>query len=194
MSEFDGYITEHDAILQNKLGVNDPEEMKRIEADIVSIRMAELLSEPPTAQMDFDALMSIHLRLFGDLYDMAGKIRTVDIAKGGSAFCYAHFIKIEGKRIFAEMQRRMGSEHAFELDEMAVQLAWLASELNALHPFREGNGRAIRVFLMLLAHKYGFVLDYTSVPTEERLQADIEAFHGDLRKLDRLYRVMLRTA
>ena len=67
---------------------------------------------------------------------MAGKIRTVDIAKGHSAFCYAQFIESEQQRIFADMK----------------------TMLNALHPFREGNGRAIRVFLSILAMRHGYHL------------------------------------
>lgn len=67
------------------------------------------------------------------------------------------------------------------------QLTWLSSELNALHPFREGNGRTIRLFLMLLAKNSGFLLDFNLVSHDEILEADRLAFSGDIDQLRELY-------
>ena len=83
---FEGYFTERDEVLENKLGITDPGELHALEAEVVAIRMAELLSSPPKGKMDFVYLKRIHRKLFSDLYQMAGQVRTVDMAKGGSTF------------------------------------------------------------------------------------------------------------
>ena len=83
MNEFNGYFTEHDDVLENLLGITDPQELKRVETEVVSLRLAELYAEPPEGKLDYAYLCRIHQRLFGDLYPMAGKTRSVDIAKDG---------------------------------------------------------------------------------------------------------------
>jgi len=189
MSEFKGYFTEKDDVLENLLGIQNPEEMKAVEAEVVSLRLAELYAEQPEGEMNYEYLCQIHRRLFGDLYPMAGKTRSVDIAKGGSAFCYVQFIHEEQQRIFRQMKRRFCADMTPE--QFAEQLAWLAAELNALHPFREGNGRAIRAFLVIIAQRHGYLLDYALVSEERRLQADIDAFSGKMGGLQQVYREMI---
>lgn len=190
MSEFNGYLTERDDVLDNKFGIADPAVLKEVEAEIVAMRMAELLSSPARCPMTFDALKTVHYKLFGDLYDMAGITRTVDIAKGDSLFCYSQYIDPEQRRIFTKAGP-IFAKPIPTLQRMAALLAWLASELNALHPFREGNGRAIRTFLILVARDKSYYLDYSTAPPEQRIAADIEAFHGNLKPLNSLYQSML---
>ena len=85
---FEGYFTEQDDVLENKLGITDPAELKQVESTIVALRTSEILQKPPRGKMDYAYLKKLHAKLFSDIYAFAGKTRTVDIAKGGSAFCY----------------------------------------------------------------------------------------------------------
>lgn len=187
---FEGYFTEHDDVLENKLGITDPDELKEIETEIVAIRMSELLSSPPKGKMDFSYLRKIHLRLFSDIYSMAGKVRTVDMAKGGSVFCYVQFLEDEQQRVFKWVADTF-TRRKKPRDEFIEALAKLSAELNALHPFREGNGRAIRTFLILLATRYRYHLNFDLTDTEHIMNADIAAFHGDYEPLIRLYNEIL---
>lgn len=190
MNKVEGYFTQHDDILENKLGITDPIEMKQVESDVVALRMTELFAEPPQDEMDYAYLKQIHARLFGDLYYMAGLTRTVDIAKGENAFCYTQFIDAEQKRIFKEARSRFKID--FTTKELLAQaLAWLSSELNALHPFREGNGRAIRSFLVILAQRKGYHMDFSLVDDARRMAADIAAFSGNTQPLEQVYNDML---
>ena len=191
MSEFTGYFTQQDSVLENKLGILDPEEMKRIEAEIVPLRITEFIADPPEGEMDYAYLCMVHERIFGDLYPMAGKTREVDIAKGSSAFCYVQFIGDEQKRIFRQMHRRF-SQTPLDRSEFVRHMAWLGAELNALHPFREGNGRAIRTFMVVLALRSGYHLDYSAVSEELRMNADIAAFSGNMRALEQVYDEMIQ--
>ena len=190
MSDLKGYFTQQDAVLENILGITDPAEMKRIEEDIVPLRITEFISEMPEGRMDYAYLCMVHQRLFGDLYPMAGRTREVDIAKDGSAFCYVQFIGDEQRRIFCQMEKRILLNRLGK-PQLAIQLAWLAAELNALHPFREGNGRAIRTFMVVLAQRLGYRLDYSAVSEERRMQADIDAFGGRMTDIEQVYFEML---
>ena len=185
---FDGYYTEHDDILKNKLGITDPAEMMAIESEIVSVRMAELLVSPPRGQLDMKYLCLIHRRLFADLYFMAGKIRTVDIAKGGNAFCYVQFIDSEQRRIFSDVQSLVKNAPTIQKDAFCSKLAFVSADLNALHPFREGNGRAIRTFLTILAQRCGYTMDFAKVSHQRLIEADIAAFHGNINPLEDIYK------
>ncbi len=74
------------------------------------------------------------------------------------------------------------------------EIANLSAELNALHPFCEGNGRTIRLFLILLADHAGYLLDYSQVSSKELIEADTSAFEGDLKPLLAMYeKVVIKT-
>ncbi len=187
---FEGYFTEHDDVLENKLGITDPEELKTIESEIVAIRMSEVLAKPPKGELDFQYLKRIHRKLFSDIYTMAGKIRTVDIAKGGSVFCYVRFLDDEQQRIFGTM-KTLFSNRDIPKESFVESLSVLSADLNALHPFREGNGRAIRTFLIILCMRHHYHLDFGKAETDRIMNADISAFHGDLTLLKQLYMEIL---
>lgn len=90
------------------------------------------------------------------------------------------------KGFFAELARS-NFLVGLEKEEFIGKLAWLSSELNALHPFREGNGRTIRLYLMLLSKKVGYILDFNLIIRDRILDADRVVFAGDLEPLKNLY-------
>lgn len=182
---FEGYFTQQDDVLENKLGITDSEELRRAEERIVPIRMAEITSKPPKGKKDFKYLKSIHRKLFYDIYSFAGKVRTMDIAKGKSAFCYVQNIDSEQQRIFLNVSSIPWNR--LSRDDFVDNLTILSADLNALHPFREGNGRALRTYLILLAGQYGYHLDFGAVENEALMEADIRAFYGDLDMLKNIY-------
>lgn len=186
------YFTEYDDILDNKLGIIDPQLIKQIEEEIVPVRTAEIFSSLHFDALDFEALKAIHRKLFSDIYQMAGQVRNVDITKGGNSvpFCYVQNIDQEQQRIFAALKCD-NFYIGLEREEFVHKIAWLASELNALHPFRDGNGRAIRVFLILLAAQAGFELDYSKVDKDELIEADIKAFTVGAVALQQVYQKLL---
>lgn len=189
------YFTSHDDVLENKLGIRDPQSMKQIEEQIVPLRTAEIYSSFHINNFDFEALKAIHEKLFSDIYQMAGQVRTVDIAKDGNSapFCYIQFIEQEQQRIFSALKQD-NSYVGLPQEDFVRKIAWLASELNALHPFRDANGRAIRVFLVLLAANAGYELDYSKVDKDELIEADKEAFRGNIAALEKIYQNTLLVA
>lgn len=176
------YFVDGELTLPNKLGIEDPEELKRAEEEIVSARMVELMSAPATLPFDFNRLKWIHKKLFSDIYDFAGKVRAVRIAKEDSVFCYPEYIENSQKEIFSHLEKE---NYLVGLPRQAflVKFAKLADDLNALHPFREGNGRAIRLFLKQLAEHADWYVAYEDMDGQELLDANIKAFKGDLKPL-----------
>ena len=187
---FDGYFTQQDDVLENKLGITDPDQLKQAEAAIVAVRTNEILQNPPKGEMDDSYLKQLHYKLFSDIYHFAGMTRTVDIAKGGSAFCYVQFLEDEQRRIFAEVRRNFSAK--MEKTAFVSHLVALSADLNALHPFREGNGRTLRLYYTLLAQRFGFTIAYDEVEPEKMMQADIQAFRGDFALLTEVYEAIVK--
>lgn len=178
----DRYIFDTDEVPKNKLGITDYEELKQAEAAICHVRMLELATHPVRGEYNFEHLKRIHYRLFADLYDFAGKERKVNMAKGGSRFCQAAFLDTAQRSIFDQL-RSENYLRGLKKHEFVRRLAYFSGELNALHPFREGNGRAIRIFLSELAAAAGYELAYHDAGREALLAADISAFNGNLEPL-----------
>lgn len=183
-----GYFVECGDVLANKLGLSDPAELQEREYQITTAKTLDILDCTPPKVLDFAYLLSLHAALFGDIYDFAGKIRTVNISKPDSPvpFCYCDFIQPEADRIFSELKSRRYLV-GLKQHEFVETLAWLSSELNALHPFREGNGRTTRLFLDQICANAGYTIDFDLATRDEILSADRAAFAGDLAPLQKLY-------
>ncbi|MTI94340.1 MAG: cell filamentation protein Fic [Firmicutes bacterium] len=178
----DDYFVEDEEIIQNKLGIKDPKILHRFEEEITFIRIAEIEDKPVVGSFDFDHLKEIHKRIFSDIYDFAGKARTVNLLKNSSVFCYSENIESEQKSIFTKLAKNNYLK-SLPKDEFIRKFAELAGDLNALHPFREGNGRAIRVFLSQLGRNADYDIRYRDADIKELLEADIAAFHCDFKPM-----------
>lgn len=181
----DRYLDADTGILRNNLGITSQEELDRAEAIFNVIASAQNAAEPipeSGSGPDFSYLLKIHGRLFGDLYDWAGNVREVDISKGKTRFASFRFIEKEGARLAAEMATKKwfnGLSH----EVFADQAAYYFGELNALHPFREGNGRALREYFRYLAERAGHTLTWEGLSREQMVEASIFAYNVDHRLL-----------
>jgi cell filamentation protein len=183
----DPYLDPASGVLRNRFGITEAATLEATEADLVAARCRELIQKPLQGRFDLEHLQSIHRYLFGDLYDWAGKLRTVDIFKGGNSFAHHSHIQSAAAAIFTQLA---GEQHLAELspDAFGDRAAYYLSEMNALHPFREGNGRTIREFISALALANGLYISWEKVRPPDFLQASIESFHGDTSKLKTLIR------
>lgn len=182
-------------ILINKAGLKTKEALEKLEKDIVTYRLFELMQSGITGEFDKHHLISIHKKLFGDIYDFAGKYRNENIAKGSFLFSNFEFIDYSLDEIFKDLAEDIKT-NAFEKqnkEEIAKKLAYYYAEINVVHPFREGNGRATREFLRQLALKYGYILDFTKIPAKDILVASIKSI-TDITELTEIYKKGLRKA
>ena len=165
-------------IWKNKPGLTNPEELARFEGLVVAARMDSL------PQGDFSAkhLREIHAHLFQDVYAWAGQYRDVPLAKGTSRFCQPQYIgqetdKITGAANFTELAK-------MEPKKFAKALANIIGELNAAHPFLDGNGRTIRAYAEQLSRAAGYELNVAKLKGESWIKASEKSFQGDSRLLE----------
>lgn len=149
--------------LENKLGITDSSELARTEEKNSKSKALELFEEGLLNRFEtgtFGGLSKIHQHLFGELYDFAGKVRDVNLAKGSFRFAPVMYLESALKHI-----DRMPQSTFDEIIEKYV-------EMNIAHPFREGNGRSTRIWLdCILKKELGQVVDWSLVDKEDYLLA-----------------------
>ncbi len=165
-------------VLRNKAEITDANELDAYEGELSTLRSIEILENPLVGQFDLALLQRIHFALFQDIYDWAGKIRTVDISRGNSRFANVRFIESAANEIFNKLARENWLK-GLDAGHLSKRLAHYLSEINALHPFREGNGRVQRIFISHLSQAAGYQLDYSDLEQEQIYQAMELAFNGD---------------
>ena len=172
-----------------KLNITGDETLEQAEQDITIATIKQIsFSQPP---YDFNHLKKIHSIIFGHIYEWAGQTRTIDISKGTTRFCNANRIEPESTKIFKKLAKQ---NNLIGLDKRSLiaQLAALHDDLNVLHPFREGNGRTLRVFLEHIMLNCGYGVDWLKVTRTEWLEANIRSYAGDCTLLEQLFeRVIL---
>ncbi|GAB4361000.1 MAG: hypothetical protein Kow0026_23780 [Oricola sp.] len=94
----------------------------------------------PAGAFDFAHYRAIHRHFFQDVYDWAGEVRTIRTGKGSNWFCYPEYIEAQANRLFAQLAEKDHLRSCTGKSEFASEAAWFLSEINAAHPFREGNG------------------------------------------------------
>ncbi len=186
----DPYCYPNSRTLKNKLKIKDNDKLHEAERRLSKYRAIELLNNPVEGVFDFKHLQAIHAYLFQDVYDWAGKVRTVDIAKG-NLFCRCFAIESEAKRIFGELRSEKYLQD-LPVDKFAERLAYYLAEINALHPFREGNGRTQREFIRSLAYQNNYFLSYAEISAEEMIAASKASFKLDYQPMEKLILAHLR--
>jgi len=166
----DPYLIPGGTCLANKLGITDPDDLREVEARIVSIRDVEIARDTLPGEYNLAHLQAFHHALFRDVYKWAGETRTVNIAKGKSMFCAWQYVQDQTSAVLGRLEQDtwlMGVPR----DRFVELLAHYYGELNACHPFREGNGRTQRAFLRQLSAAAGWRLDWSALQQEGNIEA-----------------------
>ena len=164
------YCYKYTAVLKNRFQIRDAELLKKVEADIYSLKHEALLDDPMQGRFTGNYLCRLHRYLFGDVYAFAGHYRREDIMKGNTLFLT--WQKIPGA-IASLMEELKGEKYLAGLteEEFIARAAYYFSSLNYIHPFREGNGRTTREFMRVLFERNGFSVSWALVEREELLTA-----------------------
>ncbi len=163
-------------ILKNKLGIRDLEVLKRAEEELTAVKQLELLQQPLKGNFTKTHLLNIHKFIFEDIYPFAGKIRKEQISKADTMFYPPKLINRELDRVFDEI-KNSGMMKEKSSDVFFDRLAYVMSELNIIHPFREGNGRTIREFIRIMAKRCGYSLNWGNVDKNEILEVSIQSVY-----------------
>lgn len=168
----DPYVYPGTDILINKEGIRDHDALAQFERIMTTQRGREGL---PRVAISAEGFRELHRHLFQDVYEWAGQDRTVNIAKGESFFCRAEFVARELAARFRAIQAENDLQE-LTAERFAERAAEHISELNSVHPFREGNGRALRAFLEVLGEHAGHPIDLTRIDPERWQQASVRSF------------------
>ena len=172
------YCYPNTEVLINKLGIKNAQKLFDAEKKMTALRMYELQKNPIDGNFDFNHLKKIHKYIFQDVYEWAGEIRTVEIGKG-NLFCTTPYIEEYAASIFSKYYSQCFSAKKNK-NEFVNAFASNYGDLNALHPFREGNGRAQREFARQLCSECGYDFTLANTTHKEMLQASILSFNkGD---------------
>jgi cell filamentation protein len=186
----DPYSDPVTGVLYNKLGLGAATELEAAEREITHAALILLDESPVPPSFDLPHLREIHKRIFGDIYEWAGRIRTVAIAKG-AVFCLPQYIDSSASVIFGELH---GEDclRGLPRDAFAGRLAHYLGEVNALHPFREGNGRAQRAFFGQLARDAGFTLSWQHLDPARNVEASAAIMRGDPEPMREMLDALIR--
>lgn len=165
------------SVLINLEDIRDPEELLERETELHLAAYEEMFGsfdEGLTPDLPF--FYYLHHMMFAPLYVWAGRPRTVGISKGGTPFCPPQNIGAVMGALFAELESERWLA-GLKLESFIGRAAYYVCEFNAVHPFREGNGRAIRFYLdVLSARTHGDLFDWTLTSGDEYLRACVAGF------------------
>ena len=159
------YTDPETGVLRNLGGITDPDALNFVETAATTKRTNELKAMQIQVT-DSNALFAIHRHLFQDVYDWAGKLRTVEISKGGKQFFPLSRFD-NALKFFAGLLAEYKHINKKDKAKLSHKLAEILDAVNYLHPFREGNGRTQREFLVLLAREKGWMLNLNPPDTIE---------------------------
>jgi len=177
----DPYVYPDCAVLRNKLNLRDETVLEVVERQFATSRMRDGC---PSGTFDLSHLQKIHHYLFQDIYDWAGKVRTVEISKGGSTFQGCEFIATG----MADVHRRLGKAkflRGLTPANFASQAGQIMGDVNYVHPFREGNGRTQLQYLKQLATQAGHKIDLVELTRkpERWIEASKASHMADYSKM-----------
>lgn len=165
--------------LRNIQGIQDESSWQQSEGNLTSIRAAVL------PQLGFhgsvrEQLCQTHAHLFQDCYEWAGQLRTVDmsipvVSRPGESHSFADYTTIEAR--LNELDEAMGAMEDASYEDKVEVLAYLHSELNEIHPFREGNGRSTRAFMETVAARHDIVVTWEGHISQLH-EASVESMSG----------------
>jgi cell filamentation protein len=177
----DPYCYPGTTVLKNIPGIGNQSALDEFEATMTAQRADEPL---PRGRLSVSHYRLIHHHLFQDVYVWAGEFRTVRLSKDGSAFCYPENIEREMKSLFDVLKGKRYLQN-LSPQAFAAETAGFLSTLNAVHPFREGNGRTQTAFLALLSTRAGHPIDLDKLQPDQFLAAMIASFKGNDAPLER---------
>lgn len=190
MSASEGYTYPGNNVLKNRADIRDQGTLQRFERGVTAVRIQELREKPIQGDYGLQHLQDIHRQVFKDVYDWAGQIREVDIAKGPPSdrtlFTFKEEIPAKGLEIKAFIENA-NKLRALDREQFAGKMGEVYATVNEMHPFREGNGRTTREYMAILAMESGHSLDFTKVNRENWNDAVKQSARGNLGPIKEVF-------
>lgn len=169
-------------VLKNKANLTDQDELDQFEQLMILTRSEEPL---PDGDLDYHHYKAIHHHFYQDVYDWAGEPRKIRTGKGGNWFCYPEYIDTEMDKIFSQIAAEDYLTQIEDIETFSERASHYIAEINAIHAFREGNGRCQLTLLNILMELSGFEMNENQINTRAFMDAMIASFHDDNAPLAR---------
>lgn len=178
----DPYVYPDTTVLRNLLELTDADALAEREAQASTLRLAQLAAVRLEGSYDLAHLQAVHRFIFQDIYAWAGQLRRVPLAKPGSMFALPEHVESYATTVLCDLAKE---QHLGGLsrDAFVERLTHYYAEINAVHPFREGKGRAQRAFLRQLALDAGHTVSWEGLNANQLVHASRQSFRGDNRTL-----------
>ena len=173
-------------VLINKLGIKNQKQLDENEILITSIKSLEIELNSKIQEPNFEYYCNLHYLLFNEIYDWAGKLRTINVSKLKTVFCPHEQIESMAISIFKRL-KEMDYFKKCNKSELICEFADLYNSLNYLHPFREGNGRVERLYFIQLARWINRKLDFSKIDSDRMMIATIHASAGTMDYLESIF-------
>lgn len=184
----DPYSYPNTNVLKNKFKTIDQEILNTLERQYSTTRLSQIREKPIAGNFDLKHLEKIHAYVFQDVYDWAGKTRTVNIEKT-TLFCPLQNLDSYQQETFEKLKKENYLK-GLDIEQFSKKAAYYLGELNMIHPFREGNGRTQREFMRELALNAGYDLDLESpqISKDRMIAASIQSVNVDNKALESIIR------
>ncbi|RJO79974.1 cell filamentation protein Fic [Nocardia panacis] len=186
----DPYVDPQSGVLRNRLRITEPARLRRAEAELTLAALVDLETRILPGGYDLDHQCAFHREIFGEVYPWAGEVRVVGIART-DPFCLPQHITGYARDVFDRLAKEQHLR-GMKQPEFTDRLAYYFAEVNAVHPFREGNGRTQRAFFRQLAAEAGWRLDWSALDATRNTHASMASLRGDNQPLRDLLRSLVR--
>ena len=176
------YTYKNSDVLKNKLNIKDEKKLKQYDKKMVAFKLSTINFAKLPEEFNEKRLRFIHHYLFCDIYDFAGEYRLENIIKDDFVFSQYEYIVENLRSIMEKIDLEKLKDMDF--DEFIKEISYIMTELNVIHPFREGNGRAIREFIRELMLECGYEIDFSKIDYEDILEASKRAVLDDTYQID----------
>lgn len=178
------YTYKNSDTLKNKLDIRDEKKLKKYETDMVAFKLSTIKDANIKRTYDAKHIRAIHKHLFGDVYDFAGEYRRENITKENFRFSEYQYIPDNIDEILRKVDVQKLKVMSF--DKLIVFISQIMTDLNVLHPFREGNGRATREFIRELLEELGYEINWFLIDYNDILKVSIKAVIDETDQIELL--------
>ncbi len=186
----DPYMDTKNKVLKNLADITDSQQLIIYEDAVADASILEIMPIIQNRKIDFELWKDIHKIMFSDVYEWAGSIRTVRMSKGISLFANPQFIEHSAKDAFKQLEKE-NYLAGLSFEKICTQLSYYYNTLNAIHPFREGNGRTLKVIITEIARRVGYDISWEKLSFKENIAASIAGFNCDYDPFDKIFKNIL---
>ena len=182
------YTYKNSDVIINKLDIKDAELLKEYETSIVALKLTSLAKNKKVYPFTEEGIKNIHKYLFEEIYDFAGEYRLENITKENFRFSEYEYIEENMDLIIKKIDINILKK--IEFDDLCKALSEIMTDLNVLHPFREGNGRTIREFIREIAYVCGYSVNFSNVDYKLILDVSRKAVVDDTEQVELLKKIL----